>query len=249
MIRLNGASNRAFKYFFFFSWKSLDNSEQVSLSFFSILRSHNYTASSQYSRKRKKSFRLRKIWIFMPKNTCSWSEIFLSLLLPNLDQIIFENFSLLVFRNENFSTIARKKKLFFVWRMGHHMKRFSFFDFYVKVEWRRKPDQAGYVRSWIVKGKLFLPEQYRSWQWMESSLDQAMNRERCRSNRSRQHGRWWYLELKRWSHGTNQRHHLFSMSSWYSQPSHCIDDLLYPCRHQHPNEYERNPMGRRSREM
>lgn len=76
-----------------------------------------------------------------------------------------------------------------------------------------------------------------------------MNRELCRSNRSRQHGRWWYLELTRWIHGTIRWLHQFSMSSWYSQPSRCIDDQQYLYRHQHPNEYGRNPMGRRSKVM
>lgn len=98
-------------------------------------------------------------------------------------------------------------------------------------------------------GYRFSPGQYRSWQWMVSSLDQAKNHERCRNNRSKPHGRWWYLGLTRWNRGTNQQLRRSSRSSWCSQPSRCIDGQQLPCRHQHPNEYGRNPMGRRSKEM
>lgn len=97
--------------------------------------------------------------------------------------------------------------------------------------------------------KIFLPVQYQSWRWMVSSLDLAMNREQYRSNRSRQHDKWWYLELKRWSHDINQQHHQISMSSWYNQPIQCTYDRHCLCQHQHPSEYGRNLMGRRSKEM
>lgn len=105
---------------------------------------------------------------------------------------------------------------------------------------------GGYVRSGI--GFSFLPEQYRSSRWMESSWGRARSRGLCRSNRSRQRGRWWYPERTRWSHGTIQRCRRTWRSSWCSQPGRCTGGQQFPCRHQHPSGYERNPMDRRSKE-